>query len=89
MRYDGEKATIVLSVRELCRVALLSGNLDLRMGGRPSPESAAIGAKVHRKLQEEAGAMYNAEVPFTHTTLHRGICYEVSGRADGIIRSGG
>ena len=88
MRYDGEKATIVLSVRELCRLALLSGDLDLRAGGRASADRVALGAKIHRKLQATAGAMYNAEVAFTHTVLHHGICSEVSGRADGVIRAG-
>lgn len=88
MRYDSEKAAIVMSVTELCRLALMSGDLNLHAGARFSQEKAAMGAKLHRKLQSSAGAMYNAEVPFTNTTLLHDICYEVSGRADGIIRAG-
>jgi hypothetical protein len=88
MRYEVQKSAITLSVTELCRLSCLSGDLDLRQSGRFSPARAAMGAELHRKLEASAGAMYNAEVPFVNTTLHRGICYEVSGRADGIIRSG-
>jgi Rad3-related DNA helicase len=51
-------------------------------------ERAALGAEVHRRLQAEAGAMYDAEVAFSDTTLFNGICFEVNGRADGIIRKG-
>ena len=88
MRYQIEKAAIEMSVGELCHYALQSGDLDLRMGGRFSADRAALGAKVHRKLQGSAGAMYDAEVSLSNTTLFDGICFEVSGRADGIIRAG-
>jgi len=89
MKYDVECAVAKLSVRELCEMALLSGDLDLRpgMSRRFSAERAAIGAKVHRKLQAEAGVLYDAEVTMTNTTLYRGITYEVSGRADGVLRT--
>ncbi|MBR3895174.1 MAG: ATP-dependent DNA helicase [Clostridia bacterium] len=89
MKYDVERAVVRLSVRELCETALLAGDLDLRPGTsrRFSAERAAIGAKVHRKLQAEAGVLYDAEVTMTNTTLHRGIAYEVSGRADGILHT--
>ncbi len=88
MRYDLEKSAITLSVTELCRLACLSGDLDLRMGGRFSPARAAMGAELHRKLEAGAGAMYSAEVPFVNTTFYHELCYEVSGRADGVIRTG-
>lgn len=88
MRYDVERAAVILSVRELCELALLSGDLDLRFGGRGfSPERAAIGSKVHRKLQAEAGVLYDAEVPICSTVLFHNISFEVSGRADGILRT--
>ena len=88
MRYNSEKAAVELSVSELCYYALQSGNLDLRTGGRFSPERAALGAEVHRKLQASAGAMYDAEVSLSNTVLLGDVCFEVSGRADGIIRAG-
>lgn len=86
MKYDVERAAVLLSVRELCDLALRAGDLDLRFGGKSfSVENAMIGSKIHRKLQSEAGANYRAEVPMTSTTLFHNICFEVSGRADGII----
>ena len=88
MRYNMEKAAIEISVGELCHYALQSGDLDLRMGGRFFAERATLGAKIHRKLQASAGAMYDAEVSLSNTTLFHDVCFEVSGRADGIIRSG-
>ncbi len=89
MRYDADRAVIKLSVRELCALALQSGDLDLRPGmtRRFSAERAAIGAKVHRALQAQAGVLYDAEVSMTSTTLHHGISFEVSGRADGILHT--
>ena len=86
MKYDVEKAAILLSVRELCELALRGGDLDLRFGGKIfSPERAALGSQVHRRLQAEAGCNYRAEVPMTSTVLYHNICFEVSGRVDGII----
>ncbi len=89
MKYDIERAVITLSVTELCTLALMGGDLDLRpgMGKRRDAERAAVGAKVHRKLQAEAGVLYDAEVSMTHSTFYRGICFEVSGRADGVMRT--
>ena len=89
MRYDQDRAVVTLSVTELCDVALTCGDLDLRPGHghRPSTVRAAIGAKVHRKLQAEAGILYDGEVAMTNTTVYNGISFEVSGRADGILRT--
>lgn len=89
MKYDIERAAVTLSVGELCALALMGGDLDLRPGRsrRFSIERAAVGAKVHRKLQAEAGVLYDAEVSMTNTTLYHGITFEVSGRADGILHT--
>ena len=53
MKYEMDRAAVTLSVTELCTLALMGGDLDLRpgMSRRLSFERAAIGAKVHRKLQ--------------------------------------
>ena len=89
MKYDIERAVVTLSVGELCALALTGGDLDLRPGmtKRYSAERAAIGAKVHHKLQAEAGVMYDSEVSMTNTTVFHDVTFEVSGRADGIIRT--
>ena len=89
MKYDIERAVLTLSVTELCSLAFLGGDLDLRpgMSKRFSAERAQVGAKVHRKLQAEAGAQYDAEVTLTNTTLYHNLAFEVSGRADGILRT--
>ena len=89
MKYHLDRASVTLSVTELCELALSCGNLDLRpgMSKRFFAERASVGAKVHRKLQAEAGVLYDAEVMMTNTTLLHGISFEVSGRADGILRT--
>lgn len=89
MKYEIDRAAVTLSVTELCAWALLGGDLDLRPGmtKRFSAERAAIGAKVHRKLQAEAGVQYDAEVAMTNTTHFHDVTFEVSGRADGILRT--
>lgn len=89
MKYCIDRAAVTLSVTELCTLALMGGDLDLRpgMGRRYSFERAAIGAKIHRKLQAEAGTLYQAEVSMCHTELFQTLHFEVSGRADGIIES--
>ncbi len=89
MRYDQDRAVVTLSVTELCALALTCGDLDLRpgRGHRPSTTRTAIASKIHRKLQAEAGVLYDAEVAMTNTTVYNGIAFEVSGRADGILRT--
>ena len=89
MRYDIKKAAAVLSVKELCAYALGGGDLDLRHGALRASlfERAAAGAEIHRKLQREAGAEYAPEVALSHSLLYGGITYEISGRADGVIRT--
>ena len=89
MKYDVERAVVTLSVTELCSLALSGGDLDLRpgMGKRFSSERAQVGTKVHQKLQREAGVRYDAEIALCNTTLFHGISYEVSGRADGVLRT--
>ncbi len=85
MRYNSNTCTIDTSVRSLCALAAKSGDLNaVRFAGL---EALRDGARVHRKLQSEAGGFYNAEVSLTNTTLCDGMYFTVSGRADGIIRT--
>ena len=87
MKYDVERAVVTLSVTELCAMALLGGDLDLRPGKnkRFSSERAVIGTKIHRKLQRDSQVRYDSEVAMCNTTLYHGISFEVSGRADGLL----
>ncbi len=91
MHYDPEHATVILTVEELCFRALRGGDLDLRPGkgkGCSRPHTA-MSAELSEKLLQSAlssGAKsYHTAVPFCNTTVQDGLCYEVSGTADGIL----
>ena len=84
MRYNTENCSVELSVRELCRCALLSG--DLGGAAYTDTDALAFGRDIHKKLQSEADGFYNSEVTLNNTSLYNGVYYAVSGRADGIIR---
>lgn len=83
MEYNINTASIELSVRELCAMALGGGDLEYG-GGRALAERGRVGADIHRQIQSERGARYRAEVPLTNTTCYGELTYTVSGRADGI-----
>ncbi|MBE6633690.1 MAG: hypothetical protein E7620_05020, partial [Ruminococcaceae bacterium] len=88
MKYVTERSALTLSVGELCAEATAQPHLDLRRGSA-SPDRLKKGREAHRLLQKRADQGYEAEVSLTNTTLCNGVCYEVSGRADGVLRSGG
>ena len=79
---------IRLSVRRLVEFLLRSGNLESGSGGN-AMEKAAEGAKIHRRLQKEAGKGYQAEVFFSHQENWEELCFRVEGRADGIFEENG
>ena len=87
MKYELERAAVTLSVTELCSLALMGGDIDLRPGHgqRPLWVRAVIGTRVHQRLQAEAGMRYDPEVALSNTTLYHNLSFEVSGRADGIL----
>ncbi len=89
MKYDVERAVVMLSVTELCARATVEGDLDLRFGKSrfPSPARAAEGVKIHKKLQRASEVRYDAEVPLSLSTVFGGLTFEVSGRADGILHT--
>lgn len=79
---------IRISVRRLVEFLLRSGNLESGEGV-VSYERALEGARIHRRLQKEAGDSYRAEVPFSHTEEWEKIRYTVEGRADGLFEEDG
>ena len=81
---------IRISVRDLVEFVLRAGDLDERSAG--APEDAMLeGARMHRKLQREAGPDYMAEVPLSvyyplPDSGEDGDAFVlVEGRADGIF----
>ena len=85
IRYNVSTCTAEMSVSTLCEIGARSGSIDRRHGS--GKLNMHIGSEIHRRLQSEAGAFYEAEVALCNTTLFGGMYYTVSGRADGIIKS--
>ena len=85
MIYNKDRCAIETSVRSLCELTARHGDIGRSHG--TTVESMLAGADIHRRLQAEAEGCYNAEIALTNTTLHGGMYYTVSGRADGIIRT--
>ena len=78
---------VKLSVRELVEFVLREGNIDNTQGGGSLVERALEGARLHRRLQKEAGEGYEAEVFLSHEEALDDIVYHVEGRADGIFET--
>ena len=80
-------AEIRISVRDLVEFIMRSG--DLEEGGAGITEEAMLeGARMHRRLQREAGPDYTAEVPMAilyPIMDEEEITVWVEGRADGIF----
>jgi len=85
IRYNVSTCTAEMSVSTLCEIGARSGSIDRRHGS--GKLNMHIGSEIHRRLQSEAGAFYEAEVALCNTILFGGMHYTVSGRADGIIKS--
>ena len=71
-----------LAVRQLVEFLLQSGDIDSRFGGF---DRANEGARIHRRLQQQAREGYRPEVFLSATREVDGIRYTVEGRADGIF----
>lgn len=84
MQYRSEDGVFLLSVREICDLALVSGDLDLRAGHR-SPSRAEQGKDAHKRLQETLGEGDRAEVSVSSRIEYHGRVYEIHGRADAIL----
>ncbi len=78
-----------ISVRNLVEFILRSGDITTSESGLADPDAMQEGARIHKKLQRQMGALYQAEVSLSHTlTVQRddvelSLCVE--GRADGIF----
>ena len=59
---ENERKLIRISVRNLVEFILRSGDLDNRRGGRADREAMLAGGRLHRKIQRQMGASYQAEV---------------------------
>ena len=79
-------AQIRLAVRQLVEFLLEGGDIDSRFAGF---DRANEGARIHRRLQKQAGEGYRAEVPLQFTRTVCGIEYALEGRADGIFEEEG
>ncbi|MBU3818802.1 MAG: PD-(D/E)XK nuclease family protein, partial [Candidatus Faecalibacterium intestinavium] len=79
-------AQIRLAVRQLVEFLLEGGDIDSRFAGF---DRANEGARIHRRLQKQAGEGYRAEVPLRFTRTVCGIEYALEGRADGIFEEEG
>lgn len=75
-----------ISVRNLVEFILRRGSIDNR---KKSNHTALEGAKIHRKLQKEAGKTYEKEVFLKTTVELEDIQLTIEGRADGIFQKDG
>lgn len=75
-----------ISVRNLVEFILRRGSIDNR---KKSNHTALEGAKIHRKLQKEAGDTYEKEVFLKTTVELDDIQLTIEGRADGIFQKDG
>lgn len=78
--------TVNVSVRTLVEFILRSGDIDDRFRGTPA-DAMAKGGKIHRAIQARMGSDYTAEVPLSTEIPADGYVINISGRADGVIRS--
>lgn len=82
------KKVIRISVRDLVGFILRSGDLDSRRGSLADKEAMQKGSRIHRKIQRQMGAGYQAEVPLVWEQGYEGFTLRVEGRADGIMPAG-
>ncbi|WP_329887269.1 ATP-dependent DNA helicase [Pseudoramibacter faecis] len=84
--FQEDARTIHLSVKDLVAFVLRSGSIDNRFGGF---DRAQEGAAIHRRLQKMAGDHYEPEVTLRRCVCFESCCFDLQGRADGIIREAG
>lgn len=75
-----------VSARELVEFTCRCGDIDSRLTGGAAVSAMAEGARLHKKLQKEAGPSYRPEVTLKTVREFDGFSLCVSGRADGIFK---
>lgn len=70
-----------IGIRQLVEFVLRSGDLN---ESKNSQNTALVGARIHRKLQNERSDNYESEVYLKKTVTMNEQDYDISGRADGI-----
>ena len=81
-----EKPSVRISVRNLVEFLLRSGDLDNRKGDRDK-DAMLKGSRLHRKIQQQMGGDYRAEVSLKRETEYEDVRIQIEGRADGIFTS--
>ncbi|WP_125767143.1 helicase C-terminal domain-containing protein [Lapidilactobacillus wuchangensis] len=71
-----------IGIRELIEFTLKSGDLTPTT---TSTNTALLGARIHRKLQKQAGPDYQKEINLKYQTKLDGEDYQIEGRADGVV----
>lgn len=84
---DENLPMIRISVRNLVEFILREGDIDNRTGGGQDPENMQMGSRIHRKIQRQMGADYQAEVPLKTEIVCDGFTLKIEGRADGLIHT--
>lgn len=79
-----EKKVVRISVRNLVEFILRSGDLDSKRGTQDK-EAMQKGSRLHRKIQNQMGSNYRAEVSLREDTEYEDLILRVEGRADGIF----
>lgn len=81
-----EKTCIRISVRNLVEFVLSSGDIDNRRTSGAEKDAMQAGSRIHRKIQRQMGANYQAEVTMKHVVEADEFQIAVEGRADGVIK---
>lgn len=71
-----------IGIRELIEFTLRSGDLVVQSR---SNHTALEGARIHRKLQKQAGPDYQKEISLSYETTLDDQAIKIEGRADGVI----
>ena len=83
---ETETRVIRISVRNLVEFVMRSGDLDNRRLTGAEKDAMQAGSRIHRKIQKQMGAGYQAEVAL-NTRIDEGkFQILVEGRADGIMK---
>jgi len=81
-----QKHSVRISVRSLVEFILKSGDIDNQGGTLRDAGAMQEGNKVHKRIQKEGGAHYQAEVPLKiEVPVDETLSIYIEGRADGII----